>query len=211
MKLVIIGANGNTGREVISNATWRGYEVVAAVRRPETLRDVDGVTISKIDITDSASMADVFKEADAVISTIGHGGLKASALPTTLYSDATRAIREAMLLSNVKRIVVLSSAGVVEDKHAPWYYRLLLRRYLINTYIDMGRMETILEEDQNLNWTSVRLTYLLEGKSKSVLAKEGRIGQGSYKIHYQDAAKFILDCIEHGEWIGGHPVIGYEK
>jgi hypothetical protein len=109
----------------------------------------------------------------------------------------------------VPRIIVLSSGGVVEDMKAPKFYRALIRPYLLNTYTDMCRMETILEESPDIEWTCVRLTYLLKGKSREYIAKEGMIGTGNFKIHYVDAAKFIVKELEAREWINKHPVLGY--
>jgi putative NADH-flavin reductase len=153
------------------------------------------------------------KGADVVISCLGHGGLSASAKPTTLYSDSTRAYCNAMreVGVGVKRIMVLSSGGTVQDNAAPWFYTKLLRPYLMNTFVDMARMETILEESSDLDWTVIRLTYLLKGPSKKVLAREGKLGGGNFKIHFEDAAKIIADEVEKKEWINKHPVLGYEK
>jgi NAD(P)H-binding len=109
----------------------------------------------------------------------------------------------------VPRIIVLSSGGVVEDLKAPGFYRALIRPYLINTYTDMCRMETILEETPDLEWTCVMLTYLLKGKRKEYIAKEGMIGTGNFKIHYVDAAKFIVQELAARKWINMHPVLGY--
>lgn len=95
--------------------------------------------------------------------------------------------------TGVARIITLSSGGVVEDPKAPVFYTKLLRRYLINTYVDMARMETLLEESADIEWTCVRLTYLREGQSKPFLAREGQLGEGSFQIHVVDAARFVLE------------------
>lgn len=211
MRIVVIGANGNTGREVVTQARDQGHDVVAAMRRPETMAGVAGIEIATIDLSHYASLVAAFAGADAVVSALGHGGLKDAVKPTTLYSDGVRAIRDAMWTSEVRRLVALSSGGVVQDDNAPWFYTALLRRYLVNTHLDMARMETVLEEDGSLDWTAVRLTYLLKGASKPILVEEGKIGRGNFKIHSQDAAAFILECVTQGKWIGGHPVIGYAK
>lgn len=142
---------------------------------------------------------------------IGHGGVMASSKPTTLYSDDVRSVRRAMRQTGVKRIIVLSSGGTVYDQAAPWFYRALLRPFLINTYLDMARMETILEESEDLDWTAVRLTYLLEGDSKPVVAEEGKIGRGNFKIHFVDAGKFVVEELLQRQWVKGYPVIGYLK
>jgi putative NADH-flavin reductase len=209
-KAVVFGANGSTGREVVKACQALGYDVVAAVRRPETISDLP-VRTAKVDIARHESLLAAMDGADVVVSCLGHGGLKASAQPTTLYSDSIRAYRAAMREAGIRRIMVLSSGGTVQDDAAPWFYTKLIRRYLLNTYLDMARMETILEESQDLEWTVVRLTYLLKGPSKPVIAAEGRIGRGNFKIHFVDAAQFIAKDITKRDWINKHVVIGYDK
>ena len=211
MRIVVIGANGTTGQEIVKQALAAGHQVVGAVRRPETLSHLAGVEVAKIDLSDHASLVRAMTGADAVVSALGHGGLRASAQATTLYSDATRAIRAAMRETGVSRIVVLSSGGTVDNDEAPGFYTKLIRRYLINTYLDMARMETILEESPDLDWTSVRLTFLRPGPSKPFLAEEGTLSRGTFQIHVTDAARFVVDELQAREWVKGHPVLGYDK
>ncbi|MEO1243450.1 MAG: NAD(P)H-binding protein [Pseudomonadota bacterium] len=209
MRVAIFGANGSTGREVVNFCRQAGYDVVAAVRRPETMTDVDEIEVRKIDMEDHGSLVSALAGADALVSCLGHGSLSASKKFTDLYSTSTRSYLKAMREAGVGRIIVLSSGGVVEDKAAPWFYTKLLRRYLINTYVDMARMETILEEAGDVEWTAVRLTYLRDGDSKHFLAKEGRVGKGNFQIHFADAGRFIADELTKREWINAHPVLGY--
>ncbi len=211
MRIVVFGANGATGQEIVKQAVAAGHDVVGAVRRPETLKDIPDITVAKIDLEDQASLVSAIHGADVVISALGHGGLKASSKFTTLYSDSTRAFRAAMRAAGVKRIIVLSSGGVVEDAAAPRFYTKLLRRYLLNTYVDMARMETILEETPDLEWTSVRLTYLRKGPSKPFLAEEGKLGRGNFQIHIVDAARFVVEELTARKWINAHPVLGYDR
>ena len=211
MRIVVIGANGNTGQEIVKQALAAGHEAVGAVRRPETLSHIKGVEVAKINLRDHASLVAAMEGADAVVSALGHGGLKAAAKFTTLYSDATRAIRAAMREAGISRILVLSSGGTVDNDEAPGFYTKLIRRYLINTYLDMARMETILEESPDLDWTSVRLTFLRDGPSKPFLVEDGTLSRGTFQIHFTDAARFVVEELAAGRWIKCHPVLGYDK
>lgn len=211
MRIVVIGANGTTGQEIVTQAQAEGYDVVCCVRRPNTLAHLQGVEIVKIDLSNIESLTRAMKGADIVVSALGHGGIRAAMKSTTLYSDATRNIRTAMRKASVKRILVLSSGGTVDNDKAPAFYTKFLRRLLINTYTDMARMETILEETQDLEWTSVRLTYLRKGPSKPFLVEEGKLSRGNFQIHYADVGKFIVNEFSAKQWINAHPVLGYDK
>ncbi len=209
MRIVIFGANGDTGREAVAHCLKAGHDVVGAVRRPETLDGIEDIEVVKIDLGERATLVAAMQGADLVVSCLGHGSLSASKKFTDLYSTSMRAYLAAMAEAGVKRIMALSSGGVVEDPAAPWFYTKLLRRYLINTYVDMARMETILEEADGIEWTAIRLTYLRPGKSKTFLVKEGRLGEGSFQIHFTDAGRFIAEEAEKREWVNAHPVLGY--
>ncbi|WP_170864136.1 NAD(P)-dependent oxidoreductase [Paracoccus sp. SM22M-07] len=211
MRIVVVGANGSVGQEIVTQALAAGHNVVGAVRRPETLSHIKGVEVAKIDLSNPETLTIAMQGADAVISALGHGGLGSSMKFTTLYSDATRAIRQAMRQTGVKRIMVLSSGGTVDNPNAPAFYSKFLRRLLINTYTDMARMEAILEESGDLDWTVVRLTYLLKGPSKPFLVEEGKLSRGNFKIHTCDAARFVVGELNERKWIKAHPVLGYEK
>lgn len=210
-RTVIFGANGSTGREAVRACLARGHAVVAAVRRPETMDGVEGVEVRKIDLGDRGSLVAAIDGADAVLGTLGHGGIADASKPTALYSDSARALRAAMRETACRRILVLSSGGVVQDDAAPWFYTKLLRKQLINTYCDMARMETVLEESEDLEWTCVRLTYLLEGESKPYLVEDGKIGRGNFRIHFVDAGGFLAREVDERRWVRRHPVLGYES
>ncbi|MGL5011545.1 MAG: hypothetical protein ACRC6I_16830 [Paracoccaceae bacterium] len=98
----------------------------------------------------------------------------------------------------------------MQNDAAPCFCTKLLHRYLTNTYLDTARMETILEESPDLDWTVVHLTYLLKGAGKPVLVRDGKLGGNTFKTHFVDAGGFIADEIEKREWIRKLPVLGYK-
>lgn len=129
----------------------------------------------------------------------------------TLYSDFARTVRSAMRNQGLKRLIVCSSGGVEEDDKAPWVYTTLIRRVVMNMYMDMMKMETILEESPDIDWTSVRLTFLRPNSEEKrvVLANNRVLGGGCYKISNEDAGKFIAEEAHEGKWIRKYPVLGY--
>lgn len=210
MKLVIFGANGGTGLELLRQALAAGHEVVAAVRRPEELDAFkDRARIEKISFDDPSSVARALAGQDAVISALGLGGFRASTRPTTLYSHSTRVILGAMKRKKVTRLLVISSGGTEQDDRAPRFYVKLIRPFLINNYLDMARMEAILEEHPDLDWTIVRLTYLLDGPSKPYRVVDRKVGGGAFKIHRVDLAAFMLAEAQERAWVRKHPTLGY--
>jgi len=211
-RITVFGANGGTGEAVVREAVAAGYRVNAAVRRAGSLAFSHELVVESVySFADPVSVRNAITGSNVVVSAIGKGGLKASMEPTTLYSEAARSITQAMMEEKVRRLFVVSSGGVEFDPESPWFYRKLLRPMLINNYLDMMKMETIIEEtDRCLDWTIVRPTYLLDGPSKrEVLVRDRAVKGGSFKIHRIDVAKFIVSELSVGQWIHRYPTLSY--
>jgi putative NADH-flavin reductase len=59
MKLVVFGANGQTGRLPTSHALAAGHRVVAVTRHPRDLPVVGpGLTVAGVDVRDEAAVGD---------------------------------------------------------------------------------------------------------------------------------------------------------
>lgn len=215
MLVTVFGANGDSGKAIVKSLVEKGHSIVAAVRRPESVvvDDAEKIRVEKIDFSDPATIRKALEGSDAVVSAVGSGKLRAARDPTTVYSTATRILRQVMRELKIKRLVVLSSCGVDEEpEHFSWVYSNIIRRYIMNSYIDMARMETILEETppQELDWTSVRLSYLCEGESQPYLVKDKQMQQNcSYTIHFCDVGKFVATELEENRWIHKMPVLTY--
>jgi putative NADH-flavin reductase len=65
-----------------------------------------------------------------------------------------------MRQTNLKRLIVVSSAGVAPRKGAPILYKLIIKPFFLEpAYRDMRLMEQFLRETE-LDWTIVRPPYL---------------------------------------------------
>ena len=48
MKVAVFGANGDSGRMIVLSLVERGHDVVAVVRRPETVTATEKVRVHKL-------------------------------------------------------------------------------------------------------------------------------------------------------------------
>ena len=210
-KLCVFGANGQTGIEILKQAIHQQIPVRAAVRDAQSVAEyADQVDVTEYSFKDASSVVSALKDCQVAVSVIGSGGYSDAAKATTLYSDSIRTLVGAMQEAEVDRLLVVSSAGIEHDKEAPWYYRYFFRPFLMNSYMDMMKMETVLEEtDESLRWTIVRPTYLLNGKSKPYLINNHKMEEGNFKIHRIDVADFIVKESQQDEWVREYPVLGY--
>src|SRR6267143_56980 len=72
MKLVVLGATGGTGLEIVRQAIERGHSVTAFVRSPERLKPFrDRITVKQGDLLNSTDLERVIQGHDAVLSGFG--------------------------------------------------------------------------------------------------------------------------------------------
>jgi uncharacterized protein YbjT (DUF2867 family) len=166
MRLVIFGANGQTGRLLTRQALDAGHSTVAVTRRPDGFPFADpALTVLGADVHDPEALVHVVAGADAVLSTLG---VPFTREPVDTYSAGTTNIVAAMQSTGVRRLVVVSSTGAYHypgRTRAPFALRLVepvITRTIGKTvYDDMRRMETIVR-DSGLDWTVVRPSGLFD-------------------------------------------------
>lgn len=159
MRIVIFGATGGTGRELVRQSAAAGYAVAAVARHPETLAPAAAVELISADVTDCASVVLVVRGADVVLSALGTRRLNEA---TTVYSVGVTNIIAAMRDSGVRRFIAISAVpvgaphGLAEHVMFP-----ILYRFFGAAYEDMKRMEAILAAS-DCEWTVFRPTQLVD-------------------------------------------------
>ena len=72
MQLVVLGATGGTGLEIVRQAIERGHSVTASVRSPERLEPFgDRIRVKRGDLLSRADLEQVLQGHDAVVSGFG--------------------------------------------------------------------------------------------------------------------------------------------
>jgi putative NADH-flavin reductase len=72
MKLIVLGATGGTGLEIVRQAVEHGHAVTAFVRSPERLKRFwNHITVKQGDLLNSAELGSIIKGYDAVLSGFG--------------------------------------------------------------------------------------------------------------------------------------------
>lgn len=119
-KILVLGANGATGRLVVAQLLAKGVEVKALVRSkaslPGDIADVQEVELVEASINDLSvsEIRTLLIGCDAVISCLGHN-LTFSGMfgePRRLVSDTVKKLHDAVSLSQQKvRFVLMNTAG----------------------------------------------------------------------------------------------------
>ena len=70
-KILVLGATGGTGRQIVSQALARGHEVTALVRSPEKVSDLKGAKLIVGDVRDEKALREALNGQDGVVSALG--------------------------------------------------------------------------------------------------------------------------------------------
>ncbi|HBS63471.1 MULTISPECIES: NAD(P)H-binding protein [Stenotrophomonas] len=111
MKIALVGATGNIGREIARQALARGHQVTAIVRRDTALpAELDGATLAVAALDDTDALAAVIAGHDVLASAYGPRPGDAPADVAAVATHLTGAARQA----GVRRVVVVGGAGSLE-------------------------------------------------------------------------------------------------
>lgn len=209
MQVLILGATGGTGRELVKQALGHGHSVRVMARDPDRVKTVHPrLEVVKGDIADTAALTAAAKGQDAVLSALGVNERK----PNTILSDGVRNLLTAMKRQKVKRLIFVSSLGVGDSKGqlGPMYNWVLLPTLLKNIFADKERAEEAIRES-SAEWTIVRPGAL----GNKLLTGKYRAGADAAKKRWlprvgrADVADFMLDALEHGRHVRESPAICY--
>ena len=196
MRILVLGASGGTGRQVIEQALGHGHDVVAFVRDPARV-DLGARPLSVVagDVTDAAAVQAAVEGCDAVISTLGSRGER----PVHVYSDGIANAIRAMTARGVSRLVVMSAAGA-GARGAPdvpiGQRAFMMLPSMRAIYDDLERMEgDVMLSD--LEWTIVRPAGLTDGPFTGIYrVVEGPVVPKGSRVSRADVAALLLKCAE---------------
>ncbi|MCP4422376.1 MAG: SDR family oxidoreductase [Chloroflexi bacterium] len=200
MKLIIFGATGKTGIELVKQSLEQGHNVTAFVRDPARLAIEDeSLTLVTGDVFDPASVAEAIAGQDAVICALGAGSdLK----KTTIRTTGTINIVKGMKMHNVKRLVAITAMGVGES----WETLSLFNKFFFATLLKSARADHEAQEtavkESGLDWTIVRPSGLTDTPRTGVYKVGENILAKTAKIPRADVADLILNALEQNEMIG---------
>jgi putative NADH-flavin reductase len=210
MKLLIIGATGPTGRELVKQAMSQGHEVTALVRDAAKAAFAPPARTVIGNILDVASPKAAVTGQDAVISALGSTPSGPFKEPT-LLAEGTSNLVTIMRTVGVNRLISITGIGAGDSKgHGPWFYNLLIQPLVLRgTYHDKSRQEKIVR-DSGLDWTLVRPAILTNGPGKGpegVQAFTALTGIRVGTIRRADVAAFCLRELADRRLLRQAPVI----
>ncbi len=201
MKIVVFGATGGTGKEVVTRAL-RDHDVVAVARRPEAVTAKhDRLRVVKGDVLDAASVAAAMTGADAVISTIGPANNKE---PGTLISQGVEHMIVACKHTGVQRFVFESGLMVGDGRGLSLFGRLgvaVFRRLNAKLCADKRIAELAIQHSA-LDWVIVRPVTLVDAPARGdyKFGIDARLNPAK-KLSHADTADFLVRVSEDPKFV----------
>jgi putative NADH-flavin reductase len=196
--VLVIGANGGIGKQVVEIALQQGHTVTAVVRNPANITITHpNLLVVKGDIMNTLPWEKHLQHQDVVISAIG----KTSTKKTVLYSLGNKNLIEAMKRTGATRVFFISASGLEVNPTHNFFLRFatkyILQAILKNSYADLWRMEKIIKES-DLNWTIMRPPRLLNTPlTRTYRYSINRFLKGATRIARADVAHFMLTNINN--------------
>lgn len=192
MKLIVLGATGRTGRQIVSQALAAGHAVTALARdRAKVGHEHERLRVIAADVQDRAALEARVRGHDAVISAIGRGD---SFTSEHLIERSVPGIIAAMQAADVRRLMFMSAMGVGDSfAQAPLIPKIFFGTLLRGIYADKLAGETLIRKS-DLEWTIVQPSRLTDGPlTRRYRWGESVVMSGQPAISRADTAHFILD------------------
>ena len=209
LKILVFGATGPTGQQVVLQALGQGHIVTAFVRNPARLSITDEhLRVVVGDITwDTSRVAEVIRGQGVVVSSLGRGNALTS---DSLIDRSMQAIVPAMEDAGVRRLTLVSAFGVGESRRdAPLVPRIMHSVFLRDLFADKKAAEDRIR-NSSLEWTIVHPVALTNGPlTGNYRAGEHLELRGMPKISRADVAHFVLAETENRAFVGKVAVVSY--
>ncbi len=202
MKIALIGASGNIGSKILSEALSRNHQVTAIVRDIAKLPQHQNLAAVKADINQS-NLSSILAGHDAVISSVHFSGFN----PENLLS--------AIKSSGVKRYISVGGAGSLEIKPG-------LKVIDTPEFPEIWKQEAgagvqyleALKQEKELDWTFLSPSALIadgQRTGKFRLGKDQLLldSDGKSHISTEDYAIALIDELENPRHIKERFTVGY--
>lgn len=209
MQLVIFGANGTVGAQVVQQALEQGHTVKAFVRNLTKL-DIQHPQLSfaQGDVMDASAIEQAIQGQDAVICVLGSG----KQLKSTIRSEGTQQIIQAMEKVGVRRLICQSTLGMGDSwSNLDFYWKYVMFGFILRqVFADHERQEALVR-NSNLDWTIVRPSAFTDGPRTGRYRHSfpGTDRNITLQISRADVADFILKQLSDQAALHQTPSLSY--
>ena len=187
MNIVVLGASGKVGREVVKQAIESGHTVTAFVR-DATKVDLPGATVVIGDARTEGDLAQAVGGADAVVSALGTNS------SSDLIEASSRRLVRAMASAGVRRLVMMSSFAASPNFQPTGLMKLVNRLALKGMVADRHVGEALVK-GSDLDWTLVYASRLKDGPRAGYKLLPGKVPMTA-SITRADVAAALVAAVD---------------
>jgi putative NADH-flavin reductase len=208
MRIVVFGATGSTGRQVVDQALSAGHDVTAVARHPEQVAPRSHLIIRAGDVLDAASLRESCRDADAVVSCIGPrsnlGAMISNLRPGTVMSVGTAHMVAAAEGAGVRRFVFQSGIGLSDGAELSranrWVLAALWHPLFAAAIGDKAEGERLLRASA-LDWVIVRPVGLRNAPAAGHYLAGPRAPVALFSaLSFADCAACLLHAVSEPAW-----------
>jgi putative NADH-flavin reductase len=209
MKIVVFGASGGTGIEVVKQALAAGHKVKAFVRNPaKAATSHPNLCIVQGDVLDAAAVEKAVEGQEAIVSALGP---TRPPVPGAMET-AARNILAAMQKHGIRRLISTTGAGVRDPRDRPKLMDHLMKGLLTLLAADVlqdSAANVAIFRASDIDWTIVRFPRLMDGPHTGKY-RVGYVGKDSgSQLSRADGADFMLKELAEEKYIHQMPIISY--
>jgi len=210
-KVLIIGASRGIGLETVKTALLAGHSVSALARSAASI-PVENPALEKVpgDALASSTIRSALKGVDVVVQTLGVDIAPRSIFErTTLFSQSTRILVDAMKAAGVKRLIAVTGLGAGDSRgHGGIIYDSVVFPLLLKRVYDDKDVQEWIIGSSGLNWTIVRPGLLTNRPATGRYRILPAIVDSRFRpISGADVADFIVRQIDDRKLIGATPLL----
>jgi uncharacterized protein YbjT (DUF2867 family) len=208
MNVLVFGASGGTGRQLVKQALAQRHRVTAFVRDPRKFEITHAsLTVTTGDVTDSARVAGAIRGQNAVLSALGSSrSLKRQ--PALI--EGVRNIVNAMEDNGVRRFVYLSVLGVGDSRsQLGWLDRYIVAALVLRNVISDHAIKEEIIMRSRLDWVIVRPPRLTNGPPTARYHSGNKMKTGwmTASISRADVADFMLRQMTADKYVHCAPAV----
>ena len=212
MKVVLAGAFGNLGAEILKCLCADGNEVVAADLRESTVEGREGkYTFRAIDATNPETMKGLCDGADAVITTVGLTGASTKVTSYDIDLKGNLNLLAEAKSAGVKKFVYISVISC--DEPGADKVPMLHAKYLFEEELKKSGIEYVIHRPTGYFYDIAKVFKPYVDKGEMQLLK-GYGGVKANVVDCPDFAKFIVDTMNDTNAVynvGGKETYTYEE
>ena len=195
MNIIVFGASGSVGIELVKQSLEKGFQVTAFVRNPTNfpLQLNEQLKIFQGDVRNLTDVKNALENQDAVFCTLGDGKIG------KIRTEGTQNIISAMQFLSKKRLICQTTLGMGESyENLNFIWKHIMFGWLLKKAFKDHQQQENLVLNSNLDYTLVRPSALIDGEidQKYEIGFDGKRKGLTLKISRKNVADFMLKQLD---------------